>query len=530
MKTLLEAMHNLKEAASNKILLQAYYRDKDIDPVDITDMHGILYGGFNDEDLFCYETGYSSIKELEKAIKSKKYMIDDFVDSFEEDDELINLDGERRWKWLINYIEDSSVDGDSADSLFLIDSNGYKILYCGSDSPSIEKVSTSKKISLRTTKNSDIIWPYFKIGKYDLFSRFEQDENFEPTIEYFDRMFYDYEYGFEDENYEPLEEMEENLDINVLEMITDKQKEKYFDLLNKAIEQSNEIEAKRKKIEEAKPAVLKEKLDSLGIILDKKQFNLLLDELPDNMEEVSNQVLNYLCSFKDNKKFKEFIKNIFWGHKSECIMTISENLELLNKYKNINLELLEEIISDLTNLKRFNGNKDSIDKERQGIKIILDSNHIDNGKSILLDLISNNNVNLESLKMLCNSKLNPRDLKNIYLGIHSSNKELTTDNLKYILNYSGDLLEYITRGFSSYKLNENQLEDFIKIYRKEKSNPIVQHPNIILYGLSIGLSKEDIENCIKEAEEKVANGNEQYSLYDAIEKLKRKIKKDKKKN
>ena len=224
-------------------------------------MHGILYGGFNDEELFCYETGYSTIKDLEKAIKSKKYMIDDFADSFEEDDELINLDGEGRWKWLINYIEDSSVDGDSTDSLFLIDSNGYKILYCGSDSPSIEKVSTKKsKMILKTYQPNDDgpVIPYFKYGKYEL-NCSPSENNIEVSSSYFDKIFYD---EFWDESY-TLEEIEDKLNVDLLSLITDEQKIKFLELCKERKEYEEMEEKKLKKEKEKKLKTLQKKFSNL---------------------------------------------------------------------------------------------------------------------------------------------------------------------------------------------------------------------------------------------------------------------------
>lgn len=124
-----------KDKRDNAILLYPDYEYIDrMDPVDITNEKGILFGWFNDEEIDCYSTGYNTIKDLEKAIKSKQYMIEEFID----DEDWDELSGDECWEYVINTIEDSYVDNDSYWSMFLIDANNnYKILYCGSEEPVI---------------------------------------------------------------------------------------------------------------------------------------------------------------------------------------------------------------------------------------------------------------------------------------------------------------------------------------------------------------------------------------------------------
>lgn len=120
---------------NSKILLYPSFDYMDrMDPIDISKEKGILFGWFNDEEIMCYSTGYNSIKDLEKAVKDKQYMIEEFID----DEDWEELSGDECWQYIINTIEDSYVDNDSYWSMFLIDANNnYKILYCGSEEPEI---------------------------------------------------------------------------------------------------------------------------------------------------------------------------------------------------------------------------------------------------------------------------------------------------------------------------------------------------------------------------------------------------------
>ena len=135
MKKILENK-KLQEASAKKVLLYpSSDYDDEMDPVDITDEKGILFGWFNDEEVMAYSTGFNSIQDMEKAVKNKEYMIDDFQD----DEDFDNMTGEEWWNYIIETIEDSYVDGDSYGSMFLIDANNnYKILYCGSEEPDVE--------------------------------------------------------------------------------------------------------------------------------------------------------------------------------------------------------------------------------------------------------------------------------------------------------------------------------------------------------------------------------------------------------
>ena len=146
-KKLLESK-KLQEAAARKVLLypSSDYADR-MDPDDITNEKGILFGWFNDEEVMAYSTGFNSIQDMEKAVKNKEYMID----SFEDDEDFDNMSGEEWWNYIIETIEDSYVDGDSYWSMFLIDANNnYKILYCGSEEPDIEIIDNTKsKMTLK---------------------------------------------------------------------------------------------------------------------------------------------------------------------------------------------------------------------------------------------------------------------------------------------------------------------------------------------------------------------------------------------
>lgn len=122
----------------NSILLYPDYDYVDrMDPVDITNEKGILFGWFDDEEIMCYSTGFNTINDLEKAVKNKQYMIEEFID----DEDWEELSGDECWEYIINTIEDSYVDNDSYWSMFLIDANNnYKILYCGSEEPEVKYV------------------------------------------------------------------------------------------------------------------------------------------------------------------------------------------------------------------------------------------------------------------------------------------------------------------------------------------------------------------------------------------------------
>ena len=163
----------LEEATKNKILLYPSdeYRNR-MDPEDITNLKGILFGGFNDEEIWCSETGFSNINEMEKAVKNKEYMID----IFENDEDFGVMEGTEWWKYIINTIKESYVDNDSYWSMFLLDSNGYKILYCGSEKPVIEDYkSQSSRIKL-TIKTSKIGQPFFKNGSYKIYPDIVEDQ------------------------------------------------------------------------------------------------------------------------------------------------------------------------------------------------------------------------------------------------------------------------------------------------------------------------------------------------------------------
>ena len=132
----------LQEASAKKVLLypSSDYDDR-MDPEDITNEKGILFGWFNDEEVMAYSTGFNSIQDMEKAVKNKEYMID----SFEDDEDFDNMSGEEWWDYIIETIEDSYVDGDSYGSMFLMDANNnYKILYCGAEEPDIEIIDNTK--------------------------------------------------------------------------------------------------------------------------------------------------------------------------------------------------------------------------------------------------------------------------------------------------------------------------------------------------------------------------------------------------
>lgn len=60
-------------------------------------------------------------------------MIEEFID----DEDWDELSGDECWQYIINTIENSYVDNDSYWSVFLINTNNYKILYCGSEEPEI---------------------------------------------------------------------------------------------------------------------------------------------------------------------------------------------------------------------------------------------------------------------------------------------------------------------------------------------------------------------------------------------------------
>lgn len=166
--TILALQGKLQEVSTGKkILLYPDFKYQDrMDPEDITNQRGILFGYFNDEEIGCYETGFNSIQEMEKAVKNKEYMIDDFKD----DEDFDSMSGDEWWDYIITTIEESYVDNDSYWSMFLINANqNYKILYCGNEEPVIENYksqSIGNKLTIKTTKDGA---PFFKFGSYKIY-------------------------------------------------------------------------------------------------------------------------------------------------------------------------------------------------------------------------------------------------------------------------------------------------------------------------------------------------------------------------
>lgn len=215
----------LTEASNKKVLLypSSEYSDR-MDPVNIANEKGILFGWFNDEDIMCYSTGYNTIQDLEKAIKNKEYMID----SFQDDEDFDNMTGEECWNYVVKTIEDSYVDNDSYWSMFLIDANnGYKILYCGSEEPNIEEVKQRRRnmsIGYYVYTEGEPPYPYFKYGNYEFEVWLTNDSEIEISTEYFDSVF---ESSFTEGHY-TLDQLQNKLNVDLLSLITPEQKLEYL--------------------------------------------------------------------------------------------------------------------------------------------------------------------------------------------------------------------------------------------------------------------------------------------------------------
>lgn len=151
-----------------KIVITADPQIDNQSSIDITNERGILFGWFNDEDLVCYNTGYRSINDLEKAVKNKEYMINEF----EDDKDWDVMSGDEWWDYIVKTITDSDADNDSYMSMFLLDANNYKILYSGKQEPIINKVdeNKNKKLSAKLIPAKGYRYDScIKLGKFYLY-------------------------------------------------------------------------------------------------------------------------------------------------------------------------------------------------------------------------------------------------------------------------------------------------------------------------------------------------------------------------
>lgn len=322
-----------------------------MDPDNITNEKGILFGYFNDEEISAYSTGFNSIQDMEKAVKNKEYMID----SFEGDRDFENMSGDEWWNYIIDTINDSYVDGDSYWSMFLIDTNnGYKILYCGSEEPIIEIVDLSKqKMHLKFNqdeKNSKKPpYPYFKYGKYTIECQETDINNIEVSIECFNKLIDEAEFFNE---FYPLDEIEENLnlDVDILSLITDDQKIQFLKAYKLYLEyQKAEDEKATKKYEDKKQKIYQFICEKLSTELDIDIFNMTYTYIPDyknkdliiDFYNILNKIRpNYIKS--DEDATEAYTKLVFYYMKNSFVKNFSLINNIISSY-NYDIRQLYEI-------------------------------------------------------------------------------------------------------------------------------------------------------------------------------------------
>ena len=357
-KLLLES-EKLQEASTKKVLLYPSdeYSDR-MDPENITNEKGILFGWFNDEEIMADSTGFNSIQNMEKAVKDKKYMIDSFID----DEDFDNMSGEEWWNYIIETINDSYVDGDSYWSMFLIDANhNYKILYCGSEEPDIEIVNTTKsKMILKMGKTSDNElpdYPYFKYGKYELTNAFnsEKSDAIKITPEYFDSIFSD----FDDDDWGGVEYIEEKLDgINLLSLITDEQKIQYLQALIHFLQKSEEIDEKRNQENIAERQAFAKTLSKrFKIEIKEETADLIYSNLDYSLDSNLNnlqldlvQLLNKLeITEADREGYRGRTLLKYLSKKGDDYKAFESNIDFINQVviEGTSLEKAYEIISNI---------------------------------------------------------------------------------------------------------------------------------------------------------------------------------------
>lgn len=305
----------LLEVVNNKVLLYPSneYYDR-MDPEDITNEKGILFGWFNDEEIMAYSTGFNSIQDMEKAVKNKKYMIDSFVD----DEDFDNMSGEEWWNYIVETIENSYVDGDSYWSMFLLDTNqNYKILYCGDEEPEVEVIKPTKNTNTLTfiIANNDRYFidgtPLLQLGKYKMGPNITKDGHIDTSdIEDWAFIAGQTEYDIQD--------LPKNITAETIKsMITPEIEQKY-------VKATQEIEQKRQEVKD-KLTELKDYLDkntNLKWILNSSGDEIYNDYKSSNDEisiEITNNsfVANYLSldrwidkEFKTINSLLKFIKQL----------------------------------------------------------------------------------------------------------------------------------------------------------------------------------------------------------------------------
>lgn len=169
-EALIEALlaNETTKLIEGKIVITADPQIDNQSSIDITNERGILFGWFNDEDIVCYNTGYRNINDLEKAVKNKEYMINEF----EDDEDWDVMSGDEWWDYIVKTITNSYVDNDSYMSMFLLDANNYKILYSGRQKPIINKVDEKKNKKLTAKVLPAKGYRYdscIKLGKFYLY-------------------------------------------------------------------------------------------------------------------------------------------------------------------------------------------------------------------------------------------------------------------------------------------------------------------------------------------------------------------------
>lgn len=399
-----------------------------MDPDNITNEKGILFGYFNDEEISAYSTGFNSIQDMEKAVKNKEYMID----SFQGDKDFENMTGEEWWNYIIKTINDSYVDGDSYWSMFLIDANkGYKILYCGSEEPNVEIVDLSKqKMNLKFYQNKnnpeEPPYPYFKYGKYEIDCEENNSNNIEVSIECFNKLIANE--SFYNEDY-TLEEIRDNLDLDtdVLSLITDDQKIQFLQTYKTYLEYREAEEAvENKEYEDKKQKLYQYICEKLSIKLDTTIYNLTYTYIEDcKNKDLIVYFYNLLNKIgidsikKDEYALEEYTKLVFYYLKNSFIKNF-ELLENIINSANYDIRQIYEITRGIYN--KFTS--------AEQLELYTNPALNDDQMNQIIDFMKEKEP-LENIKFLANPKYSDDDM--IWIKDFILDKGLNKDYIDLIL-------------------------------------------------------------------------------------------------
>lgn len=473
----------LQEAVARKVLLypSSDYADR-MDPVDITDEKGILFGWFNDEEVMAYSTGFNSIQDMEKAVKNKEYMID----SFEDDEDFDNMSGEEWWNYIIKTIEDSYVDGDSYWSMFLIDANNnYKILYCGSEEPNIEIIDNTKsKMTLKMGKPYDKNlpnYPYFKYGKYELTDFNVKSSDIKVTPEYFDSIFSD----FEDDEGDSVDYIEEKLNgVDLLSLITDEQKIQYLQVLIPFLQKSEEMDEKRDQERITERQTFAETLS--------KHFNM----------EIKKEIVDLIYS-NFEYELKSNLDNL-----QPDLMRLLNKLEITDNSTNYNGDRIIKYLSkNGIDYEKFESNIDIINQAIQ------EGTPIDKAYEILANIIDNNYISEDFIKLYNDPDITDFDIDNLETYLEKYN--ISLDQLYKILKnpeYQGIEIPVILGLKNNFNKEQlNNLVVFCKTIGEDSIRWRYSEDDILIDGI-IPAIKENIpvELIVKafKTTDKIKNMNE----------------------